>query len=609
MKSWPRKALLLAGAASLLVAIPALGQNQEDPESLLPPGFGDPKNLPPPEEKAPTQPRPLPGVPQPGVPQPVPPQPSTPESTTVQESTSLEEQDLEELQRPQPTNYFSIPEGRARPVDMVGLLEPGNDGFAPQAFGRSNGAFLATLVQRLDAPLPSRWTSILLRRALLSRLAAPAGVDPVDWVAARADLLLRMGEADAARLLVQSVDHEYYTPRMVEAAARTALATSDPAGLCPLIGPARSRDTVWKLAEAMCAALEGEGARASALADEARRRGDIGGIDFLLAEKVIGAGAEARRAAALQWDGVRALNPWRAGLAGATGAEIPPQLVSRSSPAIQAWLARAPMVPLEQRQSAASVAATLGVLSSRALVEFYSLLLDQTDIAETEGTVGARLRNAWIRGQPTERLEAMRELWREAEAPRERYARLILTAGAAARLPVSEDYLGSADNLIASMLSAGMDREAARWSEVVQDGDEPLAWALLAVGSPQARVDTSAGRVEAFIGTDDSAGRRRSQMLVAALAGLGRIGSGDAAGLASGAGFSLGGGDPWSARIDSAARDREPGTVALLAAAGMQSADWYGVPPQYLFRIVRALRAVGLDFEARMIAAEAIARL
>ena len=97
---------------------------------------------------------------------------------------------------------------------------------------------------------------------MLSRIAAPAGVHPVDWVAARADLLVRMGEADAARMLVQSVDHENYTPRMIEAAARTALATSDISGLCPLVGPARSSDTVWKLAEAMCAALEGEPARA-----------------------------------------------------------------------------------------------------------------------------------------------------------------------------------------------------------------------------------------------------------------------------------------------------------------------------------------------------------
>ena len=300
--------------------------------------------------------------------------------------------------------------------------------------------------------MPSRWTSILLRRALLSRIAAPPGVDPVDWVAARADLLVRMGEADAARMLVQSVDTESYTPRMIEAAARTALATSDVGGLCPLVGPARSRTTVWKLAEAMCAALEGEPARASALADEARRRGDVAGIDFRLAEKFIGSGAEARRAATLQWEEVRGLTPWRAGLAGAVGAEIPARLVNEAAPQIQAWLARAPMIPLEQRLGAASTAASLGVFSSSTLVDAYSLVLDQTDIAEVEGTPGDRLRTAWTHRNLASRLEAMRELWREPQGARERYARLILTAGASARIPPSEDFRADADNLIASML-------------------------------------------------------------------------------------------------------------------------------------------------------------
>ena len=598
MKSWPRKALLGAGLISLLAAIPASGQNQEDPESLLPPGFGDPKALPPPEQKA----SPTPSA-----------QPRTPpvaRPPSVQESADPDEEDeLDELERPRPTNYFSIPEGGERPIDVVGLLGPGNYGMPAQAFGRSSGPFLGTLIRRLDAPLPSRWASIVLRRALLSRIAAPPGIDPVDWVAARADLLVRMGEADAARLLVLSVDQQNYTPRMIEAAARTALATSDVSGLCPLVGPARSSATVWKLADAMCAALEGEPARASALADEARRRGDIGGIDFRLAEKVIGAGAEARRAATLDWAEVGTLNPWRAGLAGAVGAEIPPHLVNRAAPEIQAWLARAPMIPLDQRLAAAATAASLGVFSSSGLVDAYSLMLDQTDIAETEGTIAARLRTAWTHRDPAERVEAMRRLWREPEAPRERYARLILTAGAAARIAPSEDYGGDTDNLIASLLSAGMDRAAASWSSIVEQAENDLAWAMLAVGAPQPSVGISTGRIEAFMSADESAGRRRSELLVAALGGIGRIEEGDMRSLGSGLGIDLGAASRWGERIDEAARRREAGTVVLLAASGMQTDDWYGVPPAHLFRILRALRTVGLEFEARMIAAEAIARL
>ena len=70
-------------------------------------------------------------------------------------------------------------------------------------------------------------------------------------------------------------------------------------------------------------ALEGEPSRAAALVAKRRRQGDIGGVDILLAEKVIGAGAEARAAATIDWEDVDSLNPWRFGLAGATGAELP----------------------------------------------------------------------------------------------------------------------------------------------------------------------------------------------------------------------------------------------------------------------------------------------
>jgi hypothetical protein len=243
------------------------------------------------------------------------------------------------------------------------------------------------------------------------------------------------------------------------------------------------------------------------------------------------------------------------------------------------------------------------------MVEMHSLVLDRTDTAEAAGTVGARLRSAWTGGDAGERLEAMRVLWREAEGAHERHARLILTAGAAARIPVSADYSGDAANLIASMLTAGLDRAAARWSAIVEDSGDDRAWALLAVAAPRPSVGLGAGRIEDFIEADQ-AGRRRSQMLVAALAGLGRLDEGDASRLASSVSLALGGeGGRWARAIDRAAREGETGTVALLAATGMQSGGWQGVPPAQLFRIVRALRTVGLDHEARMIAAEAMARL
>ncbi len=594
MKS-SNKALLLLGAAVLAVAIPALAQNRDAPESLLPEGFGDPGSLPPPEKAGPRA---------------APDGPSAPVAERADEivqelngSTAVEE---DPLGGPRPTNYFSIPAGATRSTDVVGILEPGNFGLRPDAFGAGGGGFQMALMRQLDAPLPSRWTSILLRRALLSRLVAPAGAHPVNWVAERADLLLRMGEADAARMLVDSVDVDVYTPRMIAVAAQAALATADPSGLCPLVGPARAgRDAVWVLTSAMCAALEGEAARASALVDQARGSG-AGGIDLMLAEKVIGAGGETRRAAAVVWDGVQGLNPWRLGLAGATGAAIPAPLLARAEPRLLAWYARDAMVPPEARVEAAATAAALGVFSSSALVELHSLIFDRADPAEVGETIAARLRTAWAAPGEPERIVAMRRLWEEPRDPLQRYARQILTAGAAARIEPSADSQADVADLLAAMLSAGLDGRASRWAAVAEQSGDQRAWALLATGAPAPGVDVSADRIEAYV---DAVGGRSGEMLVAALAGLGRIGESDLGRLAGAAGIRLDARDAWGDALDAAARGRQQGSVALLAAVGMQTNGWGGVPPRNLYRALRALRAVGMDYEARMIAAEAIARL
>jgi hypothetical protein len=65
----------------------------------------------------------------------------------------------------------------------------------------------------------------------------------------------------------------------------------------------------------------------------------------------------------------------------------------------------------------------------------------------------------------------------------------------------------------------------------------------------------------------------------------------------------------WTRAIDAAAESNNPALVALLAGFGMQGASWDRMTAVHLFHIVSALRRVGLDGEARMIAAEAVARV
>ncbi|HEX8467989.1 MAG TPA: hypothetical protein VF620_09305 [Allosphingosinicella sp.] len=607
MKPLRAKLLFLAGGAALAFAIPAMGQRDKQreggPESLLPPGFGEP---PPPAPKAPAPAGPATPSPSPSR-SPYSPAPSAPPQPPVRRSAPLEiedsaAEDLEALARQSIPPPIEIPESSRRPTNPVGPLRPDNWGLGLDAFGNANGRFLSGLMGRLNAPLPSRWASILLRRALLSEASAPPQVNEVDWVAERAWLLLRMGEADSARMLVQAVDVDRYTPRMFSVAVQAALATADPAALCPLVGPGRkvSDQPVWPLADAMCASLEGDAARASQLIDQARRRSGSS-IDTLLAQKVIGAGTNTRGAVTIEWEGVDELNSWRFGLASATGLEIPGDLLNRAGSAVWAWQARAPMIPLEQRIAAAERAATLGVFSNASLVEMHSLLADRTDPSEIEASIGGRLRKAYVGGSVENRVDAMRDLWGGEGG--DRYGRFILTAAAAARIPASADRGNRTDDLLGSMMSGGFDRFAAGWGPVADglDGDDGhRAWSILAVGAPRAVVDLSAGRIEDFT---DSAGSHRGRMLVAALAGLGRLGD------PLPYGVSPAPRSRWANIISAAARANQPGTVALLAGVGMQTPSWRGVPPEHLYHIVRALKAVGLEYEARMIAAEAMTRL
>jgi hypothetical protein len=602
MKRWRTRLLFLGGGAALIAAIPALSQ-QQTPEPLLPPGFGDPAApLPPAEQPAPASKPLLP--------------PTEGASTALlppSETLADAGEDLDALAIPQP-KAIEIPDSARRSTAIVGVLDESHWGLGESAFGTANGRFLSTLMRRLDAPLPSRWTSILLRRALLSQVRAPAYVSPVDWVAERAWLLLRMGEADGARMLIQSVDVDQFTPKMFAVAVQTALATADPAALCPLVGPGQqiSDEPVWPLADAMCSALQGDAGRASALIDQARHRGVASGIDLLLAEKVIGAGINTRRAVTIQWDNVDGLNSWRFGLASATGLQIPDRLMGQAGKHVLAWQARAPMLPIEDRLSAAQTAASLGVFSNASLVEIYSLIADTTDPSEISESVGGRLRRAYVAPHMSDRMDALHSLWKdEAGTETARHARLILTAVAASRIPPSGQFADDAGQLIASMLTAGFDRQAARWANVVATGKggSDLGWSLLAVASPGLNVDVSAGRIRDFEQRDDSPDKVRTRLLVAALAGLDRIPAGTQARFADSLSIPFDRRNRWTVLIDRAAEKQQPGTVALLAGVGMQTSDWRGVPPDYLYRILRALRAVGHDYEARMIAAEALSRL
>ena len=538
---------------------------------------------------------------------------ATPARTAAPVETGGDESAVEEVSAVNlapPVPPVEYPGWARRDPWTVGALTPQAAGLTDDAWGGANGPFLSTLMRRMNTPLASRWAHIALRDALLAKLHAPVNVNPVDWTAERAWLLLRMGEADAARMLVAGVDVDRFTPKMTQVAVQSALASADPPALCPLQDGMRKYEPgVLRLVQAMCAALAGQPESASATIDQARRYGRIGGVDLALAEKVVGAGANGRTTT-IEWDPVDSLTAWRFGLATGTGLAPPDRLINAASPQLRAFQARAPMLTAQQRLPSAMIAAGMGVFSSQSMVDLYSSIYDSTDTDDLPNTDAWQLRLAYVAKDPAARIAAIRKLLGTGKGRYDQEGARALVARAATMVRPDAKLGKDACDLISAMLAGGYDQAAARWIPVLDDLDDEAndrCWAMLALAAPNIS-QVTARRVNAFIGRDKSRDHVRSALLVAGLAGLGRLDAETANSINRSNGLGLGHITSWTRMIDAAAARGQGATVLVLTGTGFQTPAYDRVPAAHLFHSALALTKTGQSFTARMIAAEALSR-
>ncbi|MGE3692179.1 MAG: hypothetical protein AB7F98_12460 [Novosphingobium sp.] len=624
MKRWR----LLGGAALALSSVWALAQDA--PESLLPPGFDRPAPKAGPTRSPAPTPAPAPApvtvnrgggssgggavvqaVPAVGASADRPPaDPSKlPSGVRIPSIAELEKLTPEEFdQRMGLTPKFDMPPAARRAMKRVGILAESEGGLPALSLAKQNASLVKAALERNKGNLVSRWGHILLRRALASRMDAPAGMNPADFVALRAGLLVRMGEGEAARSLVQDVDSGNYTPGLTQAAFDAYVATADITGICPVMAlQAFSRkDAPWEEARSICSAFRGSGEQALAQLDKFMSTDQHAKIDVLLAQKYAGAASRARRAVTIEWDDVDVMTPWRYALTIGTGLEPPASLMRNASASYDYTAATAPMLALAVRAAAADRAGGAGVLSSAAMVDLYSqIYADEGSPAEWSARA-ADLRDAYVGGDAAARMAAIRKLWDGASDPGRRYSRQVLTAYAAARMPANNSLADDAPELIASMLAAGLDRNAMRWAPFADSGGQ--AWALLVLAAPERSAPVPLDSLEKFYGDDGSPAARKSAFLLAALAGLNRVSPETRASFSSKLGVDLNRQTKWTAMIEKAGDVNNSALVALLAGLGMQGNSWEKMTPLYLYHVVHALQQVGLNAEARMIAAEAVAR-
>jgi hypothetical protein len=502
-----------------------------------------------------------------------------------------------------------LPAGPA--IDLAGPLTPDLGGYGENAFAGSDGRFVDGLLRRLTTPVASRWAHIVLRRALLTRAAAPVGANPGDWIADRGRVLLGMGEVDAAKALLDNLPVDRMTPRLIRVTGQVALAAADLPGLCPVadVGGAVSPDPLWPLAEAMCAAMAGDDISGASGFDAMRAGNKVDPFDVMLGERIATISGGGGRAANIDWDGAAAITPFRFGAAAAAGVPVPlarlNELAAATGGTSWGWVLRAPGQTAEARAAALRPAAALGIASADDMVGAVAAASAGLDRSALDASPAGTLRDAYAAPTTAARVAAMRTIWASGATDPDRYAALVETGIAAARLPVDRAAAADAPNLVAAMLAAGIDDRARRWWPVVAAGTDPAAraaWALLAAGA-NGGIAVSPARFAAYA---KDVSPHRAALLLAALAGHGAArGPGrEAARRSASLGPVV---NSWTRAIDAAGAARRTGEVAVLTATGMQT-RWAAMPPAYLAHIVAALVATGRGHEARMIAAEAVTR-
>lgn len=593
---------LSRAAAVALCLLPAAGIGQDRPKSLLPPGLDAPP--PPPAAPAPL-PQTLPKAPE---------GPAQEASPPADAPSVLPGDDALPALLPEtapPPDPFATRRDLP-PGAPIGLFNPRPGGFDARAFEGSNGRFLAVLADRITAPIASRWAMITLRSALLARVPGPPGINDGDWMAARAGLLMRLGEADGARKLVDALPVERFTPAAYRTAAPVSLAAGDLAGLCPIAatGRALSQTPLWDLAFAMCAAMEGDDFTAASLIDALRNQPNrVAAFDVRLASRVAVLAGGAGRAEGINWEEVDGLSLYRYGIATAAGVPVPADRLPALGAAHPGWAVRNAGLAAAVRLALLRRAAMLGSLSAAELASGVAALspADASGGFPDDSRAG-RLRAAFTAGSAKARGAALAAIRADLAPGEDPYGALLETATVAAALKPDAALADTADQIIAALLAVGDARRARAWWPVADKGDDAArarAWALLATGAGGVPVTPAA--FKDWRGRTDQPDRAAA-MLLAALSGLGQARGGDWDGLKRDLLVPAQG--RWASAIRAAGQRGAAGEVALLAATGLQApkAGWADVPPGHVEAIVAALVASGRTVEARQLAAEAVTR-
>jgi hypothetical protein len=510
-------------------------------------------------------------------------------------------------------------EGLAAPgIDAIGLAGPAEGGFDQGLWAGSDGELILTLLGRLPVASENPPLRALARRLLMTGAPIEGLAEPGSVLGARAGRLLAMGDLEGASALLGRVPATNEDSQIARLVVQAALLRGDGETACSRaadVAPT-SDAAFWAKVTIYCRLVDGDrdGARLglALLRDQGQSDDDA----FFALVETIADGQPA--AVSLGPGGPSAVHVALYRLA---GLPLPRQALVSASPELLAAAAREPRLVGDDRLAVAERAVLLGALSADGLAEQYrAAAADQGENAlrQIATAWGPRTRALAYDALPEpgtpERGQVLDALWREAQGS-ERFLIAELFAAPFAELPVERGRLRLAPSAARALLAAERPIPAARWYSLLsgEAAGDPQArddlvsltplFALAGFGGSVAVPEFDSEAMDAWLaGTPDA--QAKAAHLLALLEGIGvpvpetawhRLIAGPGQGPMPAPPAPV-----WRA-LDRAAAERRLGETVLLA-LHMLGGQPQAAHPEAVAAGLRALRAVGLNQEARAIA-------
>ncbi|MGQ0664558.1 MAG: hypothetical protein ACT4P2_13480 [Pseudomonadota bacterium] len=509
-------------------------------------------------------------------------------------------------------------------VDSIGLVDEAHGGFAPTLWQGSERALVERLIDAVPAAGVSRPVRELARRLLATTATAPhaaagAAASKRSFIAARVERLMAMGEIALATDLAQAVPTRAEDEGLSRALLGGMWLAFDNAGACSFVRRqiARFADAFWQKSLIFCQALANEHDRAQLGLSLLREQQSDEDPAF---QRLVMALAGDSRAVV---DSLRQPSPLHLAMMRAARQQLPPDAAGTSDPAILRTVAASPNASAELRLNAAERAEAFGVLAAEALAQLYdAVTLTPEQIAGAAALAqadrGPRARAALFRAakdktDARERIDALSEWWRMA---RERggYATAV-RVGMPLLLNISPTpaLASFAIEATRALVLAGRAEDARAWFALARAEDDVQLFALMRLAGGEAWAPWQEGKIKAWYEAQERLDARaapgRAALFAMALAMTGDHLAAGRVGALLPADFgrhevAMPAPALWLGLKGAAAAGRV-GETALLAIIALGAAGAAGASPHALALIVDALRAVGLEGEARALILEA----